>query len=318
MINFFQKFSKTRFKKTNFKAFSFFLGFSLVIWFLVQFSEIHEETLHIPIQIQHVPKDKVIEDAPQFLTLVYEGNGFRIAWYSLFKKTLSIDLSNLPSENGTLVYVIADHAESVFKQLDLNSQKVVFNDKKLLFSYQQKAVKKIPVVSKIKVKYKPGYDSYKTLQIDPDTIQISGPESSLQKITEIQTLPLVLSEVDEDVSGKIKLNLENQKNVTLYQEKVAYKLYVEKFTEGKVEVPVQVINAPKNTAFTLFPSTIQVIFRVSLKNFEKINQHEFSVVCDYKELSQNQTFFIPKIEETPDFVSSIRLGVNKVKFVIKE
>lgn len=318
MLDDLKKIPKKRFKRTNFKAFSFFLGFSLVIWFLVQFSKTYEETIQVPIALIEVPKDKIITDSEAFLDIRYRDNGFRISWFSLFKKDLRINLSQLKENQGKLVYHVEDHSSNIFKQLDLPPEKVTFLEKSLKFDYQQKTVKVVPVISKLEVRFKPGYASYDSVTISPSSIKISGPKNRINAIEAVYTLPLNFKKVDHTLSGEIAIDTKKLNDISLYTSRVDYLLEVEKFTEGTVQIPIKIINAPRNMNFVLFPSSAQVVFKVSLQNYDQITQSDFKIVCDYNELEDGQQFFIPKIVDSPNEITHMRLGVNKVKFIIKE
>ena len=56
-----------------------------------------------------------------------------------------------------------------------------------------------------------------------------------------------------------------------------------------------------------------VIYVVSLENYKQLNKNGFRVICDYSEVSGNQTFLIPELVEKPKEVTSSRLNINKVQ-----
>lgn len=319
MLENIKKLSKTRFKRTNFKAFSFFLVFSLLIWILVQFSKTYEETIQVPVHLVEAPKDKIIADQAVFLNMKLQENGFKIAWFSLFKQQIEINLSQLDTtQKKELVYSIEKKSEKILQQLGLNSEDVVFLEETIVFPYRQKAVKKIPIVSKIELRFKPGYASYDTMNISPDSIQISGPEKQIKAIESIKTVPLTIKRIDESISGSVSLDTKELKEMTLYKNEVDYSLEVEKFTEGQLKIPIHVVHAPKEMEIVLFPEQLKVTFKVSLKNYDEVSKNDFRIVCDYNELEEGQRFFIPKVIKQPEIISNLRLGANKVKFIIKE
>ncbi|HET8808958.1 MAG TPA: YbbR-like domain-containing protein [Flavobacteriaceae bacterium] len=318
MISDLKKIAHPRFKRTNFKAFSFFLGFSLLIWILVQFSKTYQEAVRIPVEYSQIPKDKIIDDKPVFLDIRLEESGFRIAWFSLFKNDLKIDLTKLDSNGEELVYNVENHSQEIRQQLDLNPEEVVFMEETLKIPYQQKTVKTVPVLSQIQVDFQPGYASNDSLRISPDSITISGAKNKVDSIKSLKTIYLELKKVNGPVSGSIAIDTSGIGEITFYENKVNYSLQVEKFTEGKIQVPINVTNAPEGMEITIFPKTLTVIFKVSLENYKDISKSDFRVVCDYRELEEGQSFFIPKVLKKPEKITQLRLNVNKVQFVVQK
>ncbi|HET8838236.1 MAG TPA: CdaR family protein [Flavobacteriaceae bacterium] len=272
----------------------------------------------MPITYSTVPKDKIISKKPVYLDLKLRENGFKIAWLSLFKKDLMIDLSTLKDTGSELVYDVESNTKKIREDLGLSLEDVVFLDDILKIKYELKEVKTVPVVSVEKIEFQAGYASSDSLQIKPDSIKISGSEKMISEIKTLKTKPIVLTKVDSDISGTIPIDTAGIGKVTLYQKTVGYSLDVEKFTEGKLEVPISVVNAPENVEIAIFPKTLYVIFKVSLQNYDKISKNDFRIVCDYADLKEGQNFFIPRVVEQPENISNLRLNINKVQFVIKK
>lgn len=318
MLENIKKLSKTRFKRTNFKAFSFFLIFSLLIWVLVQFSKTYEEIIRIPIEYVHVPKDKIISDKPVFLEMKLEESGFRIAWFSLFQKNMELDLSKFRANGEELLFDIQGNSGKIRQQLGINAEDVTFLDETIRIAYKQRAVKTVPVVSNIQLNFRPGYASNDSIKLIPDSIKISGPEKRLDSIKMVKTVSLALKNIDGPQSGSVALDTNGRGQIRFYRNKVDYVLQVEKFTEGTLEIPIHVINAPENMEIVLFPKTLEVVFKVSLRNYGEISKSDFRIVVDYNELEEGQAFFIPKVLKRPEMITNLRLGINKVEFIIRK
>lgn len=318
MLEKLKKISDTKFQRVNFKAFFFFLTFSFLIWILVQFSKKYEENIKVPVVYTTIPKDKIISKQPIFLELKLRENGFKIAWVSLFQKEFKIDLSKLQIVHDSLIFNIENNTKKIRANLGLNLEDVVFLDDVLRIGFQFKEVRKVPVKAQMNIEFKPGFASQDSLKITPDSIKISGSKKKVDAIHAIKTKLINLKNVDQSLTGKIPFDTTGIGDITLYQKAANYTLEVEKFTEGKIDVPIFVINAPKDMEVIIFPKNLKVVFKVSLKNFDKVSKNDFRVVCDYEDLKGEQDFFIPKIVEKPHFITNLRLNINKVQFVVKK
>ncbi|MEO2127795.1 MAG: YbbR-like domain-containing protein, partial [Christiangramia sp.] len=91
----------------------------------------------------------------------------------------------------------------------------------------------------------------------------------------------------------------------------------EKFTEGSVEIPVEVINIPNGLNLAYFPKSVVVYYQVNLKRFDKINRSDFRVVCDYSEINEGDDFMVAKVVEKPELITNLRLNERRIQFVIK-
>ncbi|MEO2060973.1 MAG: CdaR family protein [Mesonia sp.] len=318
MKNLIHKLRNTVFKKTNFKAFFFFLFFSVIIWVLVQFSKNYKQAIAIKVDYIEVPKDKIVKKREDEFSIRLNDNGFNIAWFSFIKPKIEISLEDLSINGNELIYLLEDHKTQLQEQLDIDINEVVFLEDTLTIPYVQKKVRKIPIKSNVEVSYAPGYSSNELLILEPDSVKVSGASAVVDSLDFVETEKLSLENVQNDLKGKVAIDTTNQNEVTFYRTTVNYSQHVEKFTEGRVEVPIEIINAPKSLNLSIFPKRIVVIYVVSLENYKSIAKDNFRVICDYKDLKEGQNFFIPKLVEKPKNVTSTRLNINKVQFVIKK
>lgn len=307
------------FKKANVKTFGFFLVFSAVIWLMVQFSKEYTQVIRIPIKYVNVPLDKSISDErPEYLNLRLQEKGFVIIWnYRIFKPELTINLSTAKEENGQLVYVINDHRDTIAEQLGINFEKSHFLKDEIAIDFQLKKEKKIKVIPRFQLSYGVGYSAGEDISLKPDSIKVSGPEKIIDTLQSVNTKELKIEGIHSNISGEVELDTSNMGMLTFYQDKVNYSQKVEKFTEGKVKIDVEVLNVPENINLVIFPKEVMVYYQVNLKEYELVEPTDFRVVCDYNSLEPGDNFLIAEIVEKPEFVTNLRLNERKIEFVIK-
>ena len=94
---------------------------------------------------------------------------------------------------------------------------------------------------------------------------------------------------------------------------------VDKFTEGKLQIPFTTNNLPKDVKLTTLSESVEVVFVVALSNFSKIAQSSFKVECDYTISEKNNLgYLIPKVILKPDFIKSIKIIPKKIDFLIQK
>lgn len=311
--------TKTRFKKTNFNSFFFFLFFAVVIWIFVQFSKQYNQIIDIPIKYVNIPLDKLlVENNLSVLKLRMEENGFRIAWFSLFPPTLNVDVSKAVQQNGKLLYFIEDNRNEVLSQLNIRFDNTRFIKDVLVINYQQKKEKKLPVISRVEVDFTAGYSARDPLQLQPDSIKVSGPDALLDTLGSLKTQKLHLKNVKENISGRIAIDTVGLKHLTLYEKDVTYSLDVEKFTEGSVQVPIELINVPEDLNLVIFPKETLIFYQVTLQDYNQVAASDFRVVADFSKVQENQDFLAPQIVKKPAFTTNLRLNEKRIQFIIRK
>lgn len=310
---------KTQFKRSNINTFLFFLVCTVIIWIFVQFSKEYNEIIQIPVEYVNIPPDKILAtDNPKVMKVQMEENGFRIAWKTMFPPTLAVDVSKAIPNDGKLFYVIDENREDIASQLNISFDDSRFLKDALAINFQQKEEKTVAVISQIEVEYAAGYSAAEGLKLHADSVRVSGPREILDTLTHLKTKKLVLKKVKNDLSGRVRIDTSGFNNLTLFSDGIEYSADVEKFTEGKVEVPIELINVPKGLNVVIFPQETTLLYQVNLKNYNKVSASDFRVVADFSEVGDSQDFLIPKLLQKPEFTSNVRLNEKKIQFIIKK
>ncbi len=311
--------TRTRFKKTNFNSFFFFLFFAVVIWIFVQFSKQYNEVIDIPVNYVNIPPDKLLDaNNPSVLKLRMEENGFRIAWFSLFPPTLDVDVSKAVQQNDQLWYFIDDNRNDIVSQLNINFEDSRFVKDVLVIDFEQMKEKKLPVVSRIELEFAAGYSATDPLQLQPDSVRVSGPDALLDTLSRLYTEKLNLKKIKETASGKIKIDTSGFKHLTVHQPVLNYLLEVEKFTEGSVQVPIELVNVPEDLNVVIFPKETLLFYQVALKEYNQIVASDFRVIADFSTVQESQDFLVPEIVKKPEITTNLRLNEKRIQFIIKK
>jgi len=284
----------------------------------VQFSKQYSEVIEIPVEYVNVPPDKLLLNNPESLQLRVQENGFTVAWFSLFAPTITIDLAQAHVDDGNLVYDLIENRAQLQSQLELDMDNNQFLKEVLTVNFEQKQEKRLPVIFRSNIEYAAGYSAVSDLQFTPDSIMVSGPDNVLDTLSRLLTEPLTLSKVKNDREGAVYLDTTALPNVTFYKNKVEYSLDVEKFTEGKVQVPIEIMNVPRGLNVVIFPKEVVLFYQVNLKEFNKVTASDFRVVVDFNEVRGEQDFLIPQVIKKPDFTSNLRLNEKRIQFIIKK
>ncbi|MBT8294823.1 MAG: YbbR-like domain-containing protein [Gramella sp.] len=309
---------KPKFKRSSIKTFSFFLIFSAVVWILVQFSKTYTQLIEIPVNYINAPLDKSIsEERPDHVDLQLQDNGFNIYYYKIFNPKLEVDLSKAKETEDKLVYTLQNHLSDIEQQLKIDFENSLIVQEEIVVPFQFKKEKTIKVEPRIEVNYAVGYSAEDEVKLQTDSVKVSGPESIIDSINTVYTKRLTLNRVNSDLDGAVDIDTTGLGALSFYENSVGYYQKVEKFTEGSVEITLEMINVPDNLNVVYFPKTVIIYFQVNLQQFDSVSAADFRVVCNYKEVKQGDDYMIAQIVEKPDFINNVRLNERRIQFVIK-
>ena len=309
---------KPRFKKSSVKTFSFFLVFSAVVWVLVQFSKTYTQVIEIPVNYINAPLDKSIsEERPDHVDLQLQDNGFSIYYYKFFNPKLEVDLSEAKESNGKLVYSLQNHLSDIEQQLKVDFENSLIVQEEIVVPFQFKKEKMLKVEPRIEVSYAVGFSADEQIQLQPDSIKVSGPEEIIDSLTSVPTRAIKLNKVNDDLNGNVAIDTSSLGELSFYENSVKYFQKVEKFTEGSAEIAVEVTNVPDDLNLAYFPKTVIVYYQVNLQQFESVSSADFRVICNYKDVKKGDDYMIAQIVEKPEFVNNVRLNERRIQFVIK-
>ena len=180
--------------------------------------------------------------------------------------------------------------------------------------------KTIPVNLKSDLTFADGYELKEAINISPDSILIKGPESVLDTISFVSTALFQKKQLNSSIKEIISIEkFSKESNIRTQQDKIEISAIVEEFTEGEIEVPVTIINPPKNNSINTFPKLVKITYKVALSNFNKITSSAFLIECDYNiSKANNLPYLIPKLVESSSLVRNIRITPLKIDFIINK
>lgn len=317
LIGLFKDFSKG--KKIN--VFLVFFLLSFMVWMLVKLSKEYTDTVTLAITYVDIADDKIIlETNDTDLDAQIKTTGFKMIMYHLFKKKIQVSLDDVKkAREKNKYYLLSNDAIDAHFYKETEIIKVVPDSLYLTLGVNK--TKQVPVIPRVNINYKNGYSNIETLQITPKSISITGPENTIDRIKEVYTIERTLTNVSTNIDLNIPIAIENdlKENIILSQNEVKLTVPVEKFTEGRLMIPLQVLNLPEGYSIKLFPKDVEVVYTASISDFNEIKANDFSLVCDFAALeNSNASYFIPKLIKKPKEVKSHRVLQEKINFLIKK
>jgi len=306
--------SSIKSKKIN--VFLLFLLSAFIILIFNKLSKDYTNTIVFTIKKEHVPLEHVIlNDSTNVLAITLKTHGFKWLNYYMSKPEVKIDFSKDVYRKDS-VYVWHKSIKYLANtQFEDQVELLNIAPDTLYFKYGVNLKKKVPVKLKSNIDFALGYDISGDYKLKPDSVTVIGPDVLVSKLEFIETKEITLADVKTNIIKNLGLNTVNKSNLIFSTELVTLNAKVEKFTEGKLKVPVEVINIPEGLKIKYFPKEISVSYYVSLSHFNSVTVKDFKVVCDYNNVVKTSTL-IPELVSIPEQVKNAKINQQLIEFII--
>lgn len=308
-------------KKTS-RKFIGFLVASTIIWFLTSLSKVYVTTLVLPVTYKELPQNKLFQTPPsKQIRLQIKATGFKIIKAKFKNKSIVLQTGNLKKKSTHAYYFLLSTQKISIQDQVLKEVEILgFLKDTVHLNLGSLTTKKVPLKTNFNINYQKGYDLLETIAVSPDSITVSGPETQINTIQFIEVKELTLNAVKANFYEKIAiLKPTISKNIKINIDSVSVIGKVDKFTEGKFDVPYLVNNLPENTQLNTLHKKVTVAFVVALSNFNKIDENSFVISCDYAISEKNNLgYLLPKVISKPNLVKSVRIVPNKIDFLIQK
>ena len=312
----FNSLQKASMDKGRSKFFLFFLLFSFVLWFIAKFSKEYTEIISLEMALENIPATIIpsIQNPPK-VEFTLKASGFQFLYYQYLDNRLKINVKEANFESGRASLPIAAQFQDLQEQLLGDTQIINYFPAIIEFDYQEQSAKRLALVSP-DFKMALGY-AITSIQFEPDSLDIIGPKD---KIKDIKTIQPNYASLDP-----IKASFESQLNVssddpliTLSKKTISIKVEVDRFSEAKYQLPIEMINAPSNAVFKFFPSQVSLTFSAPLNTLRNIKSDDFKIGADFNQLSENNKSVQIKVLSSPMGTTNLRLEPKEVQYLMRQ
>ena len=302
------------------KTFISFLVASFLIWLLITFSKEYTTVITYAVVYKDIPQNKLLQETPiKQLDITVKASGFKILRSNFKNKKIELEASTLQRKKRTKFYFLTrNQVTKIQKQLLFGVELLEIAQDTIYLNLGLLTSKKVALKANLEINYHIGYDLLNNIKISPDSIIISGPESQIKKINYLELNELKLNDVKSNFLEEVAI-LKTNNNFKFSALTTSISGNVDKFTEGKLQIPFTTKNLPKDINLTTLSENVEVVFVVALSNFSKISEASFKVDCDYIMSEKNNLgYLIPKVILAPDFIKSVKIIPKKIDFLIQK
>lgn len=305
--------------------FFFFLMLSILFWFLMAMNKDYITTISYPIRYIRFPDDKVVvNDIPDRLELTVNASGFNLLSNKLRSRLTPIifDVNSFSPNrfrnDPSSFYILSSYAkEGISRQLSSDIEILDIKPDSLIFNFARRAEKRVPVHPVLNLSFEKQYMQVGPLNLEPDSILISGPGVIIDSIMAVETEELKMSGISRSFYEEIKLRPISK--VDFNPVEVWLRVPVEKFTEASFTIPIEVVNLPDSLILRTFPGKVNITCQVGLSAYETLNEHVFSAVVDYAETG---TMLGNRLQvnlvKSPEYIQALNYSPKSVEYILEK
>lgn len=292
------------------------IGIAFVFWLLVKLSQTYRSDKTVELSFT-LPEGKTFSTLPPSdILATIQGTGWDLLvdFLSASRIGLAYDLSNVQDRFVLSRAQLRSEVLSNLSSRGLNIVELNYDDITLLL--EQKETKRVPIRLNSRFSFEQGYQLQQPPSLQPDSVTLTGPESTLSEIAFWNTDSLVLSHLRVSVSKTLELT-PPPSGVLLGKQQVAVDVKVEQFTEQSFWVPVSIENTKDSVR--IFPQTVQVTCVVGLSRYNALSAADFEITADVEGVAlhkdQRNTALL-QLTRSPAYVSNVRFSPRSVEFFL--
>lgn len=308
-------------------AFLLCLILSGLFWLLTSLSKEYVDEVKIPVEYNGIPEDMLVVNEPeQYVTAEVRGFGFDLLWNWLKIESLKLPIDASPAtlpiinRNGQEWHYFLTNSKNnrTIETGDDHVQMLSVSPDTIFFLFKPRYLKLVPIRLDAAISFQKQFGMEAEPVIEPDSVMIIGPKESVDTVQFVRTERQTFSELSESITAEVGLvGFQEGYNIHLGVSKVQVEVNVVEFTEGAVNIPINV-KADKRTSVQVFPQEVEVKYLVPLPDFDKIQASQFEASVTLDDEAKGNSRLVVDVDRFPANVKQVRVNPPQVEFIIQK
>ena len=310
---------KAFFNSKDILSFLLFLVISAVFWYVHALGKERETTITIPVKYEGVPLNLALtNDPPTEIMVDVKDQGIRLFEYSdIQHNPLTIDLSRVFYQKGEILITPDQLKSRIVRYLKPTTTLLEVHPDSMLIKYEKLSYKTIAIEFNAKIDLAHQYMFSDRIKVQPNIVTVFGPKNVLDTLKYVRTECKEIKNLNDTISFRCALKPIKHVHYSVNNPKIT--IFVEQFTERKVQIPITAINCPENLAVRTFPIVVNATYTVGLSQFKTFNPSDIQVYLDYNELKSDKTSkHVLKVKNNSTHITNIRILPLEVEYILEQ
>jgi hypothetical protein len=292
------------------------------LWFLDALSKDYTTTLSYSVKYVNPPGNLFLaNNPPSKLDLRVEAHGFTLLRHKLAFSfsPLLLDLTtlsqNIDNENRTVQVTSENLIRRIGNQVSKEISISDVSPRTISLEFDSLETKLVQLIPQVTLHFKPQFNLSGSVTLNPDSVYIYGPAGYLDTLTFLYTEPKTFQELETSIEQSIRI--QHPRRTSVSPERTILHVPVEKFTEKKITLPLEIVNMPDNAEVKLFPPQVTVSVMVNLTEYENVTANDFKAMVDYNQVTVERETLDVYVESKSAFSQSLKVSPHSVEYLIE-
>jgi YbbR domain-containing protein len=295
------------------KALALFL--SIIVWLVVTNLQNPKQNrfFFVRLEVINLDPDLALRDNPQdFITLEVRGQSDKVAGLSSQQMRSYIDLRG--AKAGTAVYDVIVDRDSIPREVEI----LEWTPTRIGLNIERTVARRVRIEPSIVGDVADGYRLVE-ISVSPPTADLRGPQSQLDRLTSIRTLPIDIAGANDGLVRRAKLDV--PRGLVLVKPDLAdVRIEIaERYVERSFDVPVSVVRLQRGLRSRVEPAQASLILYGPKNVVEGIGGQDLAVSVDVRGLGAGvYPLFASARVPNSDLVSILQIRPNKFEVAIEK
>jgi hypothetical protein len=291
-----------------------------LFWLLTKFSQQYEYNIQVGLQVTNYPADLVlVSRIPEQASLRVKGTGWELLRYyvQLRKPEISLNLAQYTDEKAI---PLSGNPSLWAENLPYKFQVLGAVPSFIALDFEPLTSRQIPVKLVSDIQLNAQYGLVDSVRYTPSAVTVTGPESLVNEIEFIPTVPLVLSDLKATATGSLDLLQDEISNISLVPAAIQYEVAVEQYTEASISISIG-LKGSDGKQVQLKQTQATVEFQIPVNRFSQMNRPDFAdqfqIVADFTHTAKEDTLVPLVITAAPPYVRKTVVRPSNAGFYFK-
>jgi YbbR domain-containing protein len=297
------------FRHIGLKALS--LAFAIILWIVVSGDETVERGLRVPLEFQQFPAGlEMMGEAPSLVDVRVRGASAALSQLGPGDIVAQLDLRT--ARVGRRLYQLTPEQVRV----PFGVQVVQVTPPTVGLSFEPSASKLVLVAPAVEGDPAPGYVVGK-VAVEPSTVEVVGPQSAVERVTEAVTEPVSVAGARQEVSDGVTVGFLDG----------SLRLKTPRLAQVRVEIlpgpvertvrerPVHLMNIESHLVARAVPNAVDVVLRGSREGVNRVSVDEVVAAIDLAGLGAG-SYTLPVRVESPSHAGVARVLPATIQVII--
>lgn len=270
---------------------------ALGLWFTLAGEQTVERSLRVPLELRNrPPKLELVEDPPSTVEVRVRGGSSLLSQLSASDVVAEIDLAL--AKTGRRYFPVTPAQVRAPFGVDV----VDVTPGTISLRFEASLTRRVPVVPMLDGEPAPGYAAG-AVSVRPDTVEVAGPESAVQRLREVNTEPVSIAGAREAVRESVAIGLPDPSLRLTSLGNAVVVVQIDPLPVRLVtQVPVHIRNATRGASAAALPAAIAVAVRGRKDVVEALRPDSVLAYVDLAGLGPGQYNLTVRVDPSPDFV----------------